>query len=228
MKPIYITLIICVFFLILTIIIVIKNIKRKIRCLKSKIISPVTLVHTAKQMCDKIENNQPEIKSIGGATSTLLPQIEKDFPDFHNPDAQEVIKTFLIEYINIKYGVQQGFIKSKVDKHIDYNIHKTKIANVSNITFNRISIYNYKKTNDYATITYKASLGYDCDGDRIESRYELDYTLQLKDDEINMKALICDNCGGSLSTLDTICPYCDVKIIKDTIMNWIVMRINEI
>ena len=208
----------------------IKKIKRKLNNVKNSLATPIMMAGLAKQIYDKTELGDlpPEKKSIGGATSTLLPQIEKDFPDFHNPDAEEAIKTFIIEYINIKHGTQQSFQKSKIDKNINYNIQKTASSTISNIIFNRIAIYDYKKTNDYATITYKVSVGFDRNGKRIETRYELDYTLQLKEDEIHTKTMTCDNCGGPLSTIDTVCPFCSVKIIKDTIMNWVVMRIIEI
>lgn len=241
MKPIYIILIIVGILLILGIAVVInmiRKVKRKIQNFKNKIDNPISAIApiatiAAVKLAQEAKNGgfddiAPEVKSIGGATSTLLPKIQRDFPDFHNPDAEEAIKTFVIEYLNIKYGSQQGFIKSKTDKNINYNIQKTTSSTVSNITFNRIAIYDYKKSNDYATITYKVSVGFDRNGKRIETRYELDYTLQLKDDGIHTKTMTCNNCGGPLSTIDTVCPFCDVKIIKDTIMNWMVMKITEI
>ena len=178
----------------------------------------INMVKDVAQIIQEAES-VPIPKSIGGATNTLLPKIQKDFPDFHNPDAEEAIFTFLSEYLKIQYLQQNDFIKSKIDKNLIYNIQKKSQKTIYDMKINKITIYNYEKTSNYATITYKISMGYTVGEIREEKAYEIKYTLQLKTDEINTQAYKCKNCNAPLSTTDLKCPYCDVDIIRDTIMN---------
>jgi rubrerythrin len=176
---------------------------------------------------EDVEMSTP--KADGGATKMFLEQIEKDIKDFHAPDAENAIKTFIIEFLNIQYSNQNKFEKSKTNDNILLNINKQPKASITNIVFNGTAIYNYKKTRDYKTITYRVSVGYDVNGKRIETRYEIDYTLQLLDNKIATKSLKCPNCGGEYKSInDSTCPFCGVGIIKDTIMNWFVTEIIEL
>ena len=182
----------------------------------------------ARIVSDVAEEEQAAPKSVGGATSIYLKKILADFPAFHNQDAEAAIRTFVIEYLNVKYGQKSNFEKSNVNKNIVLNINKENKQTVSNIKFNGIAIYNYDKTVDYATITYRCSFGYDLNGRRQEVRYDIDYTLQLFDNSIAQKAMKCTNCGGTLSTKDgNECPYCGTKVIMDTIMNWYITEVTK-
>lgn len=170
----------------------------------------------------------PEIKSVGGMTSIYLKKISSDFPDFHSPDAEDDIKTFIVEYLNIVYRNQEGFVKSGINNNLIINLNKRDKSVINNIKFNGISIYGYTKTLDYATITYRVSVGYNTDSGRKEERYELKYTYRLKENNLDTKSMRCSNCGGSLETaVDGVCPYCGTVFVKDTIMNWIVSDIRS-
>ena len=63
-------------------------------------------------------------KSIGGLTDIYLKNINKDFPNFHNQDAESAIRTLIIEFLNIRYGKQQDFEKSSVNNKLLLNIQK--------------------------------------------------------------------------------------------------------
>lgn len=187
------------------------------------------MVREFSKAIQEAQNEGPQVKSIGGSTKMYLDRIHKDFPDFHSPDAENAVKTFVNEYINIKYGTQKDFVKSKIDGNVLIDTSKESSASISNIIINAIAIYDYTKTRDYATVTYKVSVGYDKNGSRVETRYEVNYTLQLYKDDIAMASMVCPNCGGTYdSTADAVCPYCDAPIIKDTVMTWVVTAIKEI
>ena len=220
--------------IIIILLIVCKNIMRKLTRSIKKIFRPISgakralndVSTLAKIISDA--SDIPEPKSVGGATNLYLKKITKDFPSFHNPDAEAAIRSFIIEYLDIKYGKSSRFKKSKVNKNILFNINKIKGQSVSNLTFNGIAIYNYEKSIDYATIVYRCSFGYDLNGQRREVRYDIDYTLQLFDNGIAQKAMTCSNCGGVLSINDNVeCPYCGSKIIMDTIMNWYITEMAQ-
>lgn len=206
---------------------VLKKIRRTVRSIKSTISDVSNIASTVKMMASEMDDIV-EPKSIGGSTSMYLKMIEKDFPDYHNPDAENAIRTFLTEYTNIRHGSQNEFKTSKVNDKVLINVNKGTSGRISNLIFNKIAIYDYKKTREYATVTYRCSLGYDLNGKRIETRYEVDYTLQLLDNETATVATKCPNCGGTYSTTDNCCPYCGAGIIKDTLLTWFITKANEI
>ena len=114
------------------------------------------LINATKEAAD-----EPEKKSVFGATNLYLPKIEKDFADFHNMEAISAIKIFINEYLDIKYGEKQHFSNSNVEPGLEtmINIESNRIS-TSNVTIHNTAISNYIKTNEYATITYQVAVGY--------------------------------------------------------------------
>lgn len=211
-----------------------KSIKRKFDTISTNFLG-INASEIKKVLKDGLileQENQVEPKSIGGATSIYLNKIEKDFPNFNNFDAETEIKGFITEYLDIKFYNKNNFTVNTVDKNILPQIKKEKDCLVSDVFFNKIAIVDYKKIDEYATITYAVSVGFknnkNTTNDRVETRYMVKYTLRLSDNGISSKAVACPNCGASINdTSITICPYCDKKIISDTIMNWIISSIDE-
>lgn len=216
---------------------VIKSIKRKVRSVKNSIrrttrsfsanVNDVKkIINTIEQVTEGMQDIV-EVKSVGGSTNLYLEKIHKDFPDFHNSDAEIAIKTFLNEYLNIKSGKSTNFSKARVSDKAYFDLSKSINGNVSNIKFNNITIFSYTKTRNDATIKYRVSIGYDVNGKRVETRYEIDYSLQLKDENTGSMAMLCPNCGGAYEAHDTFCPYCGARIVQDTIMNWVISNAKE-
>lgn len=147
------------------------------------------------------ENSTP--KSVSGATSIYLKQIERDFPEFCVSEAQREIQEYIEEFVLEKNG--------------------------KNIRVNQIAISGYKKAETYATIQYQCSVGFDTpEQSRYETRYCLEYTLKLVEEGVAAAVMKCPNCLATLESTDVSkCPYCDVKIIRDTILNWDVTSIKE-
>ena len=167
-------------------------------------------------------------KSISGATSMYLNRITTDFPDFHYNDAETAVKKFITEYIGIVFEGKNNFEKSKVDESILAMIEKQSNKDVKNIIFNKIAVSGYNKSDEYATITFQASVGFDLNAQRYETRYTIEYTLRLATNNVASKVMKCPNCGATIEdTKLTNCEYCDAKIIKDTIFNWLFTSITE-
>ena len=107
-----------------------RNIKRKVNSISNELfgVSPSDVayaVSAVKAIGDMAESGElAEPKSVGGATSIYLKQIEEDFPDFHNDDAEVAIKTFVTEYIDIQYNNKKDFTHSKVYKELLPQIKK--------------------------------------------------------------------------------------------------------
>ena len=172
----------------------------------------------------KLAREQPrtvEPKTVFGATPIYLPQVEKDFPDFHNYEAIAAVKTLIYEYLAIKYEGQFDFKKSVVAPNLITMVDKQLGHTANNESVHQVAMSKYEKTKEYATITYQASVGYLLDGEQVEERYAVEYTLKLRENDIEQKTLICPQCGGAYeSTKQTVCPYCGSGIIRDTIMSW--------
>ena len=169
----------------------------------------------------------PEVKSVGGMTSMFLEKIKKDFPNYHNSEIENIIEKAVQEYIEISYGMKESFNKNVSNR---IKVSKNGISgSVSNVTHNGIAIYNYKKAVDYATVVYRCSVGYDLNGNRVETRFEVDYSYELATEQNENMGLFCPICGGRYDSIhDTKCPYCGALVVKDTYMNWFVTNIKEI
>ena len=178
----------------------------------------------------KMESDNTEPKSVSGATEIYLKQIKNDFPDFIETEAESAINVFVHEYLNIIYHQIVRFDNANIDDRLlDYLNISDCCVEPKNIVINQISIASYKKSDEYATITYNVSVGYNIKNTRIETRYTINYTFKILDEYKFSEALTCVNCGGNLESTSTmVCPYCDTKIIRDTIMSWKFSSIKKI
>ena len=151
-----------------------------------------------------------------------MPKITKDFADFHNAEAISAVKIFINEFLEIRYNEKDKFEHSNVEEGLEELIEQSsRRGNVYDINIHKIAISAYNKTNEYATIVYQASVGYNINENRQEERYTIEYTLKLSENGIADKILKCDNCGATIdSTAIENCPYCDARIIRDTRMSW--------
>ena len=207
---------------------VVRSIKSTIRRARSTIGDVATIARVIDSAVNTGEVKK-DIRHVGGATNIFLPLIAKDFPDFHNHSAESDVRTFVEEFINILYGKDTGFKKSRILTTVRLEPNKVKSSVVSNFKINRIAIYGYKKTKEYATIIYRISAGFNVDSERYEEAYDVMYTYQISEHEISTFVAKCTNCGAPINDLQlSKCPYCDAAFIKDTIMSWDVSDIKAI
>lgn len=175
---------------------------------------------------EAVMDNAPSIRSTGGGTSVYLTKVKSDFKDFHAEDADNAIQTAVIEFIQLQYGVIDGFDKANVSKEFTV-VGDIKKASLSNMKINSMSIGDYQKSLNSATIKYRVSIGFDVNGARQEKLYEMEYTLQLRDEYGEQKFLECQNCGAPLEEASGECKYCGMKHLRDTIESWVVTNIKE-
>lgn len=180
-----------------------------------------------QEFAKTVIDDTPTIRSTGGATKVHLSEINKDFKDFHEEDADTDIQTFILEYLKIKYCGQNEFEKANVSKRVLINFGDKTKSQLTQIKINGISIYDYKKSLNSATILYRVSVGFDLNGKRNEKLYEVEYTLQLRDNYDALTFIKCSNCGATLDEADGVCKYCGAKHYRDTISNWVVTDIRE-
>lgn len=201
---------------------IVNEVKRTIRRKLNTVLNVGTLLSSVGEM----EAATP--KSVGGATDMFAKQIKRDFPNFHLPDAEGVIKQFVSDIIHMQYGRRNEFISKNVSINKD-NVHKTSSGDVRNITINKVVISNYIKSNLTATIVYRCSVGFDLDGKRVETRYEVRYSIELKNGTSKGIAINCPNCGAAISiTSDCLCEYCKSQVLYDSILNWMITSVEEL
>ena len=123
-----------------------------------------------------------------------------------------------------------SFRNDAVNENVLSRIIPKQNGSVTDIMFHQIGIQNYQKSINYATIIYRLSFGYRLDGVLIETRYEVHYTLQLRNYDTSVEVLRCKNCNAPIDISGAIatCKYCESKIVRDTIMTWVVSDIREL
>lgn len=210
---------------------------RKIRQIKNRAIRQVEnaflgeMAPYAKEIASGLVeaamDNTPKARSTGGATSVYLAQVQRDFQDFHAEDADTDVKTFMLEYLQIKYGSQERFDKARISEKVMIDVGDKFPGQLTEIKVNQIAISDYKKSLNSATLRYRVSIGFTLDGVRKEKLYEVEYTLRLRDEYDSAAYLMCKNCSAPLKESDGVCPYCGTKHVRDTISNWVVADVIE-
>lgn len=168
------------------------------------------VAEVAKTFLEGAETPTP--KSVSGATDVYLKRIMNDFKNFSASDAEVELKDSISEYLSKKYEDASG---------------------ISNIVYNKFAIAGYQKSQDYATIRYQVSCGYDFKSDdkttRVETRFKINYSLRFaQGDDKAVLSYVCPNCNATIAVADMDeCSYCGAKLVMDTIYSWYVASISE-
>lgn len=141
---------------------------------------------------------QQEPRSLNGCDSLLLPRILKDFPDF---DAN-LAKTYCREQLQRKLGHRDGF------------------------TIHRIVISKYLSSLSQKTVVMQAAVAWLEDGQRLQKRFDLDYTYLL-DPHRQSVAANCPNCGGALGFGQVECPFCGSRVANVLKNTWCFTAMRE-
>lgn len=136
-------------------------------------------------------------RSLNGCDSILLPQILKDFPDFD----VTLAKTYVRDYL-----------KAQLDAHSDLTIHNVVIAR-------------YFPSAAHKTIVFQTALCWVESGKKVQKRFELNYTYMVTGD--SEVAANCPNCGGALGYSNTVCPYCDSRVVNALGNTWKFTELKE-
>lgn len=90
-------------------------------------------------------------RSLNGCDSLLLPQIQKDFPDFD----VSLAKTYVRDHL------------------------KEMLSDRSGLTVHNVVISRYLRSGAQKCIVFQAALSYQDNGRKVQKRYELNYTYLL-------------------------------------------------
>ncbi len=133
----------------------------------------------------EIQEQEAPPRSLNGCDRMLIPRILEDFPDFDPTLAKTYARTYL---------------KKQLSSLQDVQIH--------NVVFSQ-----YLPAASQKTIVLQAAVSNRKNSRMIQHRYDLHYTYLIAtgDDTV---AANCPNCGGTLGYGDTVCPYCNSRVVN--------------
>ena len=186
-------------------------------------------------------------KSVSGATSLYLPQIMRDFPEFHLDEIKRRAEWVLRAYLQ---GINEENpsvldtvdvteeLKDKLSMKIRALQNDGCHERFEQIKIHRTEIHRYRKEKGRTSIVFQSSVGHitylEKDGklirgkkDRLtQNRYNVelcyiqDRALVNGMDSVGY-SMICPNCGGAINILgDKECPYCGSAVKEFNIKVW--------
>ncbi len=196
------------------------------------------------QKLEKEEEVTP--KSVSAATSLYLPQIMRDFPEFHFEEMKnraEVLLTAYLQGIEQKdgRGLEEGTtseLREKLRMKVDSLNNEGAEEHYQNIRIHRTEIKTYRKVKGRCSIVFQSSIQYNyykerggrvTEGSReklTQSRYNVEMIYIQDRDVVENQAdaglaMNCPNCGAPLPKLGAKkCLYCDTPILEFSIRIW--------
>lgn len=219
-----------------------RKIKKKIGDFALRALGTSDVMKGLKSVEAEYENTP---KSVSGGTSLYLPQINRDFPDFHYVEMKRRAENVLTSYLRsvdkldaslLTEGLDE--LKDKLKMRINMLQDVGKTEHFENIRIHRTEISSYRKARGRCSITFQTSLQYsywvEQNGQVLQgarnklhqSRYEVELIyIQDRDLVENTKdaglAMNCPNCGAPLPTLGAKkCAFCDTPIMEFSVRTW--------
>lgn len=184
-------------------------------------------------------------KSVSSATSLYLPQIMKDFPEFHFDEMRARAENVLVSYLRsvdaqnaalLTEGTSE--LKEKLRMRIQMLQNMGQKEHFQGIRVHKTQLHQYRKTKGRCSIVFQSaveSIHYlEKDGQVLkgkkeqleQSRYNVE-VLYIQDRDVveNMggegAGLNCPNCGAPLPGVGAKkCAYCDTPVMEFNIRTW--------
>lgn len=146
----------------------------------------------------EMQQQEAPPRSVNGCDRFVIPQILEDFPDFD----PTLAKTYARDYLKKQLSASQ-----------DLQIH--------NVVFSR-----YLPSASQKTIVLQAAVSNREHGQTLQRRYDLHYTYLIATGDEQVAAN-CPNCGGNLGYGDTVCPYCNSRVVNVMGNTWKFTELTE-
>ncbi|MCH5338687.1 MAG: hypothetical protein J1E03_07895 [Acetatifactor sp.] len=184
-------------------------------------------------------------KSVSAATSIYLPNIVKEFPDFHYEEMKRRAENVLTSYLRsvdemdasrLTEGTSE--LVNKLKLQLDMLRDAGQSEHYQDIKIHRTEICTYRKTKGRCSIIFQSSVQYNywaMKGAQIteggknilrQDRYNVELIyIQDRDVVENIPdsgmAMNCPNCGAPLPKLGAKkCAYCDSPVVEFNIRTW--------
>lgn len=192
-------------------------------------------------------------KSVSGATHLYLPQIMRDFPEFHLDEMKGRVENVLVSYLRsideanpelLTEGMEE--LKAELLMRIQMNRDRGVKENFQRIHVHQTEIYQYRKAQGRCSVVFQTSVEYlhfvEKAGKIIEGRDDLKtqskYNVELvyvqdRETVANIGesglGLNCPNCGAPLESLGSkVCRYCDTPVVEFNIKTWGFSSVKEV
>ena len=192
-------------------------------------------------------------RTISNMSSVYLPQIQKDFPEFHYDEMRERAKNVLTSYLYCidnqdpsKLSEGNDELKNALTMHLQLLNDRNYDEHFERMKIHKCELSNYVKKDGLCTITFQAAIQYYhyiLEGDRIktgrkdqmkQAKYEIKLVYIQDRDLIKESAdsalgLTCPNCAAPISNLGAKhCIYCGSPVIEFNMHAWSFAAIKEL
>lgn len=200
----------------------------------------------------ELENaNTP--RSVASATQLYLPQIMRDFPEFHYEEMKGRANNVLLSYLmgiheNRAAALSEGLeeLKESLHMYLERLDGKGEREFFENIRIHRTEISQYRKTKGRCSIVFQSAVEYIHyvvrDGELVrgqrdqktQTRYNVEVVyIQDRDTVENLgnsgMGLNCPNCGAPLPGVGAKkCLYCDSPVVEFNIRTWNFSSVKEV
>lgn len=226
-----------------------RKITKKIRNISSSLFGTSDIVKGLKQI-DREAEVTP--KSVSSATNIYLPNIVRDFPEFHYEEMKNRAENVLTSYLQsldeknpalLTEGLSE--LEDKLRLKIEMLRDQDMTEHFQNIKIHRTELKTYRKIKGRCSIIFQSAVQYyhyiekggkivQGKRDRLrQTRYEVEM-IYIQDRDVVENAgeegagLVCPNCGAPLPMLGAkICAYCDSPIVAFNIRTWNFSNVEE-
>lgn len=246
-----ITLVMFVIFIIVFVKVIkfIRNTTRKAKQVTNSVKQVSKAVYGTEDIVEGVKRQQFEHsltpRSISNMSSVYLPQIQKDFPEFHYDEMRERAKNVLTSYL---YSIDEGDpsklsegndeLKNALVMHLQLLRDRNYDEHYERMKIHKCELSNYVKKEGRCTVTFQASIQYYhyiTQGDTIKTgrkdqltqdKYEIQLIYiqdrdLIKDIGDTALGVTCPNCAAPISNLGAKqCIYCGSPIVEFNIHAW--------
>lgn len=220
------------------------------RKIKGKVQDFTRLAFGADTLAEGIQKLDREMettpKSVSANTKLYLPQILRDFPEFHYDEmksrAENILTGFLLGIDEKDAGRMQegttGELREKLELRIAALNNEGAEEHFRDIVIHRTEIRQYRKIKGRCSIIFQSAVQYrhykqkggvvtaGSDSRTEQSRYNVEM-IYIQDREVvenqadSGMGLNCPNCGAPLPKLGAKkCLYCDTPVVEFSIRIW--------
>lgn len=192
-------------------------------------------------------------RSISNMSSVYLPQIQKDFPEFHYDEMRERAKNVLTSYL---YSIDEADpsklsegneeLKNGLVMHLQLLRDRNYDEHYERMKIHKCELSNYVKKDGRCTVTFQSSIQYYhyiTQGDIIktgrkdqmtQSKYEIKLVYiqdrdLIKESGDSALGVTCPNCAAPISNLGAKhCIYCGSPVVEFNIHAWSFATVKEL